>query len=429
MALLSKRHTAASLAAVLMASAAPVAARAADLPGYFVGGASSLIADPAIGPLSLQLMRLAGQGCPCAGSNGRTLVSRVGPVSITGLLSVGASASTSTSQRGTTQSTEEQTASVSGLSLLGGLIQARAIKADAQLTATAGGFTTSAANSKLVGLKIAGQRVPGNVPPNTTIPVPGLGSAVVNEQVVSGDGVKTETLLVQMIDITVQVSNSFGFPIGAHIAVGHAAAGYDRTALHAVVGGQAYIATANVTALNVLPSFSGLGGIGVTCAGTGGVTKTNTFAGITQGPISIGAGTTTAYGTTGNASGTGATAQTTATIGSISLLGLIGADGVSVGTTETLTAKGTTRKALNATFTNLVVAGVSIPENPPPNTMISVPLVGTLVVNEQIPGNPKFNLPATVNALHLMVSLAVLGLPAGTDITIGHADALARPLP
>jgi hypothetical protein len=273
--------------------------------------------------------------------------------------------------------------------------------------------------------------VPDNTPPNTQLPVPGLGTATVYEVTNSGDGTNSTGIQVHMLDIAIEQKNSFNLPVGAHITVGNASAGYNREAIQHVVGGSAYIATASLDLLNLLPDFGNLGAIAIgACDGTGGSTKTNTFAGVNEaGLISLGAGKTTAYGDATKNGKTGI-AQTTAEIANVALLaGLIGADGIKAEATETVQGHKVTQSTAGTTFANLVVAGVPIPANPPPNTSIPLPLLGTLVVNEQIAGNSAKNEPLQVNALHLTVSSTnTFGLPVGAEVIIGHAQALARPL-
>ena len=413
-------------AAFVLLGAVP--ASAADLPGYFNGGANAAAADASVGPLAAQLTHLAGQGCPCAGSGGKILRSRVGPVAIPGLLSTAATKSQSVSDRGQSESKAQQRAVVDRLSLLGGLITANSIRAQASVDATSSALNTSSSGSHLLALRIAGQKIPDNTPPNTQVPVPNLGTATVYEVTNSGDGQNTTGIQVHMIDLAIQQQNQFGFPVGAHITVANASAGYNRAAIDKVVSGEAYLATVNTDLINLLPDFGNIGGVAISsCEGTDGKTLKNTYAGISEGGITIGAGTTTAYGTTGSNGGR-AVAQTTAQLSNINLLaGLITANAVNVDAEET--TKGTSvHRSGSTVFDNLVVAGIPVGENVPPNTQIQLPLLGYIVLNEQYKGDPKINLPLTVNALHLFVTTAGLGLPAGAELILGHASALARPL-
>ena len=107
----------------------------------------------------------------------------------------------------------------SGLSLLGGLITADTIVADATDTVTGTMITGSAQGSEFVNLKVGGLVIATNTPPNTTVPLPGLGSLVVNEQVVPpGRG----TVVVNGLHLFVTTANLLGLPVGTEIVVAHA---------------------------------------------------------------------------------------------------------------------------------------------------------------------------------------------------------------
>jgi hypothetical protein len=59
-----------------------------------------------------------------------------------------------------------------------------------------------------------------------------------------------------------------------------------------------------------------------------------------------------------------------------------------------------------SSLANVTAAGVGVPLDPAPNTTIVVPLVGTLILNEQARPNGT---DIVVNALHLKLNSAVLG--------------------
>jgi hypothetical protein len=55
-------------------------------------------------------------------------------------------------------------------------------------------------------------------------------------------------------------------------------------------------------------------------------------------------------------------------------------------------------------FTGLTVAGVAIENEPPPNTILPLPGVGIVILNEQIAtGDNKTNSSLTVNAIHVIL--------------------------
>jgi hypothetical protein len=58
---------------------------------------------------------------------------------------------------------------------------------------------------------------------------------------------------------------------------------------------------------------------------------------------------------------------------------------------------------------NARAAGIGIPVDPAPNTTIAVPLVGTLILNEQLRSTGGGNSAITVNALHLKLNSPVAG--------------------
>jgi hypothetical protein len=79
--------------------------------------------------------------------------------------------------------------------------------------------------------------------------------------------------------------------------------------------------------------------------------------------------------------------------------------------------------AEGSTFVNLVVAGVPITVNPPPNTDISLPGFGRVVLNEQITKIRPRSASFTVNMIHVFITQAnVLNIPIGTQIIVSHAS-------
>lgn len=115
-------------------------------------------------------------------------------------------------------------------------------------------------------------------------------------------------------------------------------------------------------------------------------------------------------------------ATSSSTVNTLSLLG--GAiTATLVRSVATSTSNGTTATSSSAgtTFTNLVIAGNPVAANPAANTVIAIPGVGSVIVNEQIPtGNGTMTTGLTVNALHVTVTTAGL-LPVGADIVVASA--------
>ena len=99
------------LAAPLLACVPQAAHAEKLLPGFFTGGASVLYADASTGVLSLQLTHFAHTNCPCAGTNGHALVSRVGPLAIPGSATTSETAARTVATRTTTTADAEETSS------------------------------------------------------------------------------------------------------------------------------------------------------------------------------------------------------------------------------------------------------------------------------------------------------------------------------
>ena len=104
-----------------------------------------------------------------------------------------------------------------------------------------------------------------------------------------------------------------------------------------------------------------------------------------------------------NGGGTdGSDAVSSATLGAVNVLnGLITADGVVAMATSTIGDV----NAEGSSLANLVVNGVQV-DNPAPNTQMSLPGVGYVVLNEQLPTSGGI----TVNMIHVVLQQPVLGL-------------------
>ena len=116
-----------------------------------------------------------------------------------------------------------------------------------------------------------------------------------------------------------------------------------------------------------------------------------------------------------NGGGTdGSDAVSSVTLGAVDVLnGLITADGVVAIATSTVG----NANAEGSSLANLVVNGVQV-DNPAPNTQMSLPGVGYVVLNEQIPTSGGM----TVNMIHVVLQQTVLGITRTTgNIVVGSA--------
>jgi hypothetical protein len=176
------------------------------------------------------------------------------------------------------------------------------------------------------------------------------------------------------------------------------------------VGGQAYSTYVNTplgssgqSPLAVLPAVSGTDGAMADAEGSAlnvaGALSSDFLNSITSGEI----GTAEAG------------AQSTASAASVNILnGLITADEVVANVMSSAGQSGAFSNADGSTFTNLAIAGVgSLAGDQPlaPNTNISLPGVGYVVLNEQIPsGDGVSSSGLTVNMIHVYLQSLVGGV-------------------
>ena len=103
--------------------------------------------------------------------------------------------------------------------------------------------------------------------------------------------------------------------------------------------------------------------------------------------------------------------------------GVITADEIKAVSTTTHDGAGFHTSAAGSTFVNLVVAGVPIIVNPPPNTDINLAGFGHVVLNEQITRVRSRSASFIVNMIHVFITQAnVLNIPIGTQIVVSHAS-------
>lgn len=114
----------------------------------------------------------------------------------------------------------QSTSEVENVNLLGGLVTADIVTAVASSYVSGTRAGSNSAGSGFVNLVVNGVPVTTDVAPNTTVSLPGVGYAVLNEQVPSGDGVTSAGITVNMIHVVLQDALT-GFKTG-EIIVGSA---------------------------------------------------------------------------------------------------------------------------------------------------------------------------------------------------------------
>lgn len=412
------------------------AASAATVPtGVFEGNAYSTTTNLNVGPVAAALGNTAYIACPCLGTKGETLINAIDALSAGdngAVLKSGAvRATVYTSESELTGAvTEQNSASIVGLNALNGLITADGVAAVANTEATLTSNLSNSDGSQFLNLRVNGLPIGANVAPNTTINLPGIGTVTLKKLSTFNNGIYRSLIVVDMITIDVTTQNSFNLPIGAKIVVGHAYSGFQRRAAAPVVGGLAYATLATQRIGDDLRSRVGQTALqGIPCVGTAGQTLTQKIVGLGLPPVlSLGTGTTTAFG--GPINGTGdAEATLTSTVANVGLLnGLISATSIKAVAQTKIVNGVRIRSTAGSQFAGLKVLGITLPVNVAPNTTINLPGIGKVVLNQQIIPPANSSAMTEVNAIHVYVTTAnLLNLPIGAGIIVGHAAAGADP--
>jgi len=96
--------------------------------------------------------------------------------------------------------------------------------------------------------------------------------------------------------------------------------------------------------------------------------------------------------------------------------------------TTSVDATGFHTSAAGTVAVGLVVAGVPISGTPAPNTVISLPGIGSVTLNEQIATSGPKSATLTVNMVHAFVTQPNPFAPVGTQIIVAHAFSGLRSL-
>ncbi|MGA2132058.1 MAG: choice-of-anchor P family protein [Bryobacteraceae bacterium] len=180
------------------------------------------------------------------------------------------------------------------------------------------------------------------------------------------------------------------------------------------------------TMVSVTPGTSGItaGSTAVSslCTETAGMSSSNSVAGVSLLPLATTGVIDTSVTSAAVDNGTATTA--TATVSSINLLGgLITADGVQSVASAISSPGGFSTSSIGTTFTNAKVLGLPILTDIGPNTRITLPGIGFVILNEQTPTVTATSASMIVSAIHVKVSENnVLGLPIGTQLFVARAQ-------
>jgi hypothetical protein len=403
-------------------------ASAAELKGAFRGHAYGSEANAKAGTVAVTLGRSAYLPCPCRGTGGKTIANEITTLKAENVVSAAVVRSTILTNRDASKAAIVTTNTIANLNLFNGLITATTVKAVANANATTSSLTGSTNGTTFVGLKVAGNSISASVAPNTVINLAGIGKLTLKQVTSRKSSTLVETT-VDMVVVDVTLSNSFKLDVGARIVIGHAMAGYSRNDVTLGVNGQAYITDANTAIGSDLQNRIGRAAlISYGCEGTRGKILTNSVAGLVIGKIlTIGTGNTTG---TGGPNATGAASRTMAKVQSVQLLdGLITASIITAVADEKVVNGTLTRSTEGTGFVGLKVLGVSLPVNVPTNTKITLPLLGYVILNEQIVPTSTSGY-TQVNGVHIKITnvplVNLLKLPVNSEIVIAHAHAYVK---
>lgn len=307
--------------------------------------------------------------------------------------------------------------SIEQLNLLGGLIRADALIARTACTGDGATASCSAAGTTFVNLRINDVLIGANVAPNSFISIPGIATVVINEQVATGNGTTTAGLTVNMLRVT--LLNGLGEIVvaSAHSDVDFRPLANDCLcpAPDNTVTGEAFGTEVDVLTVQgtrnpraILSEAGGTASAEALNASVTGVVATGTVRSTTSGTVTP----------------TSATSQSTSAVEQLTLLGgLVIANAVQAQATCTGNGATASCSAAGTTFLTLSVLGLPIALHAPPNTVIPLPLIGSVTINEQLAsGNGTTTRALTVNVLHVRITniLALLGLG---DVIVASARA------
>lgn len=311
-------------------------------------------------------------------------------------------------------------AQTTGINVLNGLITADAVTTTSTSSIVHGVYA-SAAHTSFLNLKIAGVKLPVNIPTNYGVTIPGVATVIVNMSIGGTKGLTT-TSIGAGLGVTLLKpagQNAAGAEVYVSPTFSSAATSNSPDTGHRIAGlayGTKIVAGVGST---VDVSSDPTDPVAVPAVGTGGTVQTRSLLGVHLAPIATVGGVQTTY------QGTNTTAvadsATTASIATTSLLGgLIRVGALTASAHATFPTGGAIDLRGGTQIASLTIAGKAIPLVLSPNTVISLGKLGAITINAQTTtGNA-----ITVVALQLKLSTAAYGLAAGSLIQVGVASVI-----
>lgn len=362
--------------------------------------------------------------------------------------------STSTVSAAPGEARQVSVAEVANLNLLNGLVKASAVRGVATATANGTSSSVSTTGSTMQGLEVNGVGF-NDVAPNTRIDlstVYGAGSEVLLHEVVASTSRPPATQLAEgtyAADVTVNMIRVHladalpdatlfpgDQPLDVVVAQANSHADFPQTprcaAPDQAVAGHAFVVSEQTDPTH-LPTRVGF----VSIPATGGHQHQDLDE-VTTSLVTAGAAVSDSAGTLG---ATESSAASMARVSEVCLL--LGGDGCTVAATavtaESRTSATTAGASANdggSALLGLSVSGTAVAAEPAPNTVIEIPGLGFVILNEQFCDNGA-DLAAgcsdgtgqaglTVRAIRLVVTRDnALGVPLGTEVIITEAYSAA----
>jgi hypothetical protein len=172
------------------------------------------------GPL-LASSPTAPETLPCTGTNGQVLTATQVGLNLPSILSAGALTDTVESNLAADYSSGENTATITGLNLLNGLVTANVMQGVVDASVDQYNDVTLNGTDSLVGISVAGHpEITDNIPANTSVPIAGLGTLYLKEIIYGYSG--HQSVETRSVELVVNQINVYGLPIGLDLIIGDA---------------------------------------------------------------------------------------------------------------------------------------------------------------------------------------------------------------
>jgi hypothetical protein len=137
------------------------------------------------------------------------------------ILSAGALTDTVESNLTADYSSGENTATITGLNLLNGLVTANVMQGVVDASVDQYNDVTLNGTDSLVGISVAGHpEITDNIPANTSVPIAGLGTLYLKEIIYGYSG--HQSVETRSVELVVNQINVYGLPIGLDLIIGDA---------------------------------------------------------------------------------------------------------------------------------------------------------------------------------------------------------------